>query len=203
MATLSIRTLTPANPKAKTAADERGFFFREQYRAASSGLAGKKNASGREYTKVEGGNHNSRNALRKALERLAESPTAPQDTEVVIIADYAFLSDGLEEERRLVKEGGKEKVVKEEVKREGLLKLLETLRGKFRKMTVLVENSPDGPHAPEGPSSDRQEPDKQMAWVRQAEASGKEQAVQILHVRSEVTPEAYAGFIRASTGLTP
>ena len=145
MPTLSFRTLTHANNKAKVPTDERSHFFREQYKEHGLGFAGKKNVFGREYTVVEGGNHHSRLALRKAFERLIEAPNSSEETDVVIIADYAFLKDGKEEERKLEKVGGKEKMVKVEVEREGIKKLLEEFSPKLRKITVLFEKSQEGP----------------------------------------------------------
>jgi hypothetical protein len=196
MPTLSIRTLTAASNKAKVAADERSYFFREQYRHHSLGLAGKKNAYGREYTQVEGGNHTSRKALKGALERLAESPTAPQDTDVVIIADHAFLEDGSEEERKIIKEGGKDKVAKDEVEREGVRKLLETFRNKFRKITVMFEKSPEGPR-------DSEALDKRLQTLQCLDESGNSHVAYVLHCRNEVPPETYARFIRSAAGMAP
>lgn len=196
MPTLSIRTLTPANNKAKVATDERSSFFREQYRDHSLGLAGKKNSFGWEYTRVEGGNHTSRKALKAALERLAESPTSLQDTDIVLIVDYSFMNNGPEEERRIVKGGEKEKVVKEEIEREGVRTLVETFRSKFRRMTVLFEKSADGPQ-------DGAELDKQIASLRQAGASGEDQSVHVLHAHHEVTATTYSRFVKSCAGMAP
>ncbi len=196
MPTLSIRTLTPANNKAKVAADERSFFFREQYRNHSLGLAGNKNASGWEYTKVEGGNHASRKALKAALERLAESPTSLQDTDIVLIVDYAFMNNGSEEERKIVKEGEKDKIVKEDIEREGVQKLIETFRSQFRTISVLVEKSPEGPQ-------DGREIDKQIQSLRSVDGNAKDHTVRVLHSRTEVTPDQYSRFVKSSAGMAP
>ena len=196
MATLSIRTLTHANNKAKVPTDERSQFFREQYRGHSLGLAGKKNSFGWEYTAVEGGNHHSRHALKRAFERLAESPASPQDTDVIIIADYAFMHDGKEEEKKLEKVGEKEKLVKVEVEREGVQTLLEGFGPKFRKITILFEKSPEGP-------SDGGELDKQIKSLQQADGAGREHIVHVLHSQNDVTPTMYSSFVRCSAGMAP
>lgn len=194
MPTLSIRTLTAASNKAKSAADERVAFFREQYGKHALGLVGKKNAQGVTYTTVEGGNHTSRKALKAALERLAGAPTASEETDLVLIADYAFMKNGKEEERRIVKEGEKEKVVKEDVEREGVHTLLATWGDKFRTVTVLYENSPEG-------SQDERE---LLTAIRPQPApaeSAKDPSVRVLYARREITPELYAGFLKISAGL--
>lgn len=196
MTTFSIRTLSPINPKAKAAVDERACFFREQYRSHSLSLAGKKNLFGRVYSKIEGGNHTSRKALRGALERLAEPACSPQETDVVLIADYAFTDDGLEEEKRIVKEGDKEKIVKDYIEREGVLRLIERFGTKFRRFTVLFEKSPKGPN-------NGAELDKHIASLQQAEASGKDDGVRVLHSQNEVTSATYASFVKACAGMTP
>jgi len=196
MATLSIRTLTPASNKGKVATDERSHFFREYYRNHSLALAGKKNAYGREYTRVEGGNHTSRKALKAALERLAESPSSPQDTDIVLIADHSFMKNGLEDERRIIKAGGKDKAAKEEVEREGVQKLLATLESRFRKITVLYEKSPEG-------SQDERELLKQIRSQQYLAESAKDHCVLVLHSQHEVTPDLYSGFIKSSAGMAP
>ncbi len=196
MPTLSIRTLTHANNKAKVPTDERSQFFREQYRGHSLSFAGKKNSFGMEYLVVEGGNHHSRKALRGALQRLAESPTSPQDTEVIIIADYAFMNDGKEEEKKLEKVGEKEKLVKVEVEREGIGKLLEAFGPKFRRMTVLYEKSPEGPQ-------DGGEFNKHMTSLFQGDERGRDHVVHVLHSQDEVTPGTYSTFVKASAGMAP
>lgn len=193
MSTLSIRTLTAASNKAKVAADERAHFFREQYRRHALSLVGKKNARGWEYTRVEGGNHTSRKALKVALERLAESPTSREDTDLILIADYSFLKNGLEEERRLVKEGDKEKVAKDEVEREGVGRLLDTLGSKFRKVTVLFEKSPE----------DNGALDQHIRSLQHADQSGEGPVARVLHCHVEVIPEAYARFLRFAVGMAP
>jgi hypothetical protein len=193
MPTLSIRTLTAASNKAKVAADERAHFFREQYRRHALGLAGKKNARGWGFTRVEGGNHTSRKALKAALERLAESPTSRDDTDLILIADYAFLKDGMEEERRLVKEGGQEKVAKEEVAREGVGKLLERVGSKFRKVTVLFEKSPE----------ENGSLDQHIQSLQRADQSGDGPVARVLHCHAEVIPEVYARLLWCAAGMAP
>jgi hypothetical protein len=196
MPTLSIRTVTPANNKAKVSTDERSHFFREHYRHQSLSLAGKKNAYGWAYTRVEGGNHTSRKALKAALERLAASPTSPQDTDLVLIADYSFMKNGLEEERRIIKEGGKDKAAKEEVEREGVQQLLATMGSQFRKITVLYEQSPEG-------SQDDRELLKHMRSQQGMAESAKDHGVLILHTQQEVTSDLYADFVKSSAGMAP
>lgn len=194
MPTLSIRTVTAANNKAKAATDERSYFFRKQYRTHARGLVGKKNAHGWEYTRVEGGNHTSRKALKAALERLAESPTSSEDTDLILIADFSFMRNGLEEERRVVKEGEKDKVTKEEVEREGAQTLMATWGSKFRKVTVLYEKSPEG----------SQEERELLKLIRSQQAlvdCTKEHCVRVLHSQREVTPDLYAGFVKSSAGM--
>ena len=194
MATLSIRTLTHANNKAKVPSDERSKFFREQYKEHGLSFAGKTNVFGVEYTAVEAGNHHSRLALRKAFERVLESPSAPQDTDMVIIADHAFLDDGKEEERTLEKVNGKEKMVKVEVEREGIQKLLEEFGPKFRKIAVLVEKSEEGPQ-------EEDELQKQISLLLDAKENSKDHAVRVLHFQQEVTPGLYAQFVNNAAGI--
>jgi hypothetical protein len=196
MATLSIRTLTPASNKAKVSSDERTHFFREYYRNCSLGLAGKKNAFGREYTRVEGGNHTSRKALQAALGRLAESPTSRHDTDLVLIADHSFMKNGLEEERRIIKEGGKDKVAKEEVEREGVQRLLAVWGDRFRKITVLYEKSPEG-------AQDERELLKQIRSQQFMAENAKDHCMLVLHSQHEITPELYSDFVRSSAGMAP
>lgn len=196
MHTLSIRTVTPANNKAKVSTDERSHFFREHYRHQSLGLAGKKNAYGWAYTRVEGGNHTSRKALKAALERLAESPTSSQDTDLLLIADYSFIKNGVEEERRIIKEGGKDKAAKEEVEREGVQQLLATMGSKFRTITVLYERSPEG-------SQDDRELLTHIRSRQGTAESAKNHGVLVLHTQQEVTPDLYSGFVKSSAGMAP
>ncbi len=127
---------------------------------------------------------------------MAESPTAPQDTDVVIIADYAFRTDGKEEEKKLEKVGEKDKMVKVEVEREGVQKLLDGFGPKFRKITVLFENSPEGPQ-------DGGELDKQILSLKQGDESGKDHIVHVLHSPHEVAPITYVSFVRSSAGMAP
>ena len=194
MPTLSIRSVTHASNKAKVPTDERSHFFREQYKEHGLGFAGKKNLFGWEYTTVEGGNHHSRLALKKAFERLLEAPNPSEETDMVIIADYAFLQDGKEEERKLEKVGEKEKMVKVEVEREGIQKLLEEFGPKFRKITVLFEKSQEGPQ-------DGDELDKHLQLVLEEEKSGKHQRVHVFHFQQEVTPSLYSRFVKTSAGM--
>ncbi len=193
MATLSIRTLTPANNKAKVPSDERSQFFREQYKEHGLSFAGKTNIFGVEYTAVEAGNHHSRLALRKAFERILESPTPPQETAMVIIADHAFLSDGKEEERTLEKIDGKDKMVKVEVEREGIQKLLEEFGPKFQKIVVLFEKSEDG--------SKKEEELKQHISLLLDKKAHSQNPVQVLHFQQEVTPGLYAQFVNNAAGI--
>jgi len=194
MPTLSIRTLTHANNKAKVPSDERSQFFREQYKEHGLSFAGRTNIFGAEYTAVEAGNHHSRLALRKAFERLVESPAMAGETDVVIIADYAFLSDGKEEERKLEKVNGKEKMVKVEVEREGIQKLLEEFGPKFGKITVLFENSQEGP-------DEEGELAKHISLLLQAKEDRKKPHVHILHFQKEVTPSLYTQFVNSAAGI--
>ncbi|MBI5853679.1 MAG: hypothetical protein HZB35_00235 [Nitrospirae bacterium] len=151
---------------------------------------------GWEYTRVEGGNHTSRKALKAALERLAESPTSPQDTDLVLIADYSFMKNGMEEERRIIKEGGKDKAAKEEVEREGVQQLLATMGSQFRKITVLYEQSPEG-------SQDDRELLKHMRSQQGMAESAKDHGVLVLHTQQEVTSDLYADFVKSSAGMAP
>ena len=194
MPTLSIRTLTPANNKAKVPSDERSQFFREQYKAHGLSFAGKTNIFGVEYTAVEAGNHHSRLALRKAFERVLESPTPPQETDMVIIADHAFLSDGKEEERTLEKIDGKDKMVKVEVEREGIQKLLEEFGPKFRKIAVLLEKSEEGPQ-------EEAELETHISLLLDAKEQSPDHAVHVLHFQQEVTPPIYARFVNNAAGI--
>lgn len=194
MATLSIRTLTPANNKAKVPSDERSHFFREQYKAHGLSFAGKTNMFGVEFTAVEGGNHHSRLALRKAFERLLEDPTKAEGTTMVIIADHAFLEDGKEEERRLEKVDGKEKLLKVEVEREGIQKLLEKFGPQFGKITVLCENSQEG-------VEEEREFSKHLSLLLQAKENRNAHRVHILHFRKEITPSLYTQFVHSAAGL--
>ncbi len=194
MATLSIRTLTHANNKAKVPSDERSQFFREQYKEHGLSFAGKTNVFGVEYTAVEAGNHHSRLALRKAFERVLESPTAPQETDMVIIADHAFLNDGKEEERTLGKVNGKDKMVKVEVEREGIKTLLEEFGQKFRKITVLFEKSEEGPQ-------EETDLEAHISLLLDVKKTGQDHAVHVLHFQQEVTPPVYAQFVNNAAGI--
>ena len=194
MATLSIRTLTHANNKAKVPSDERSQFFREQYKEHGLSFAGKTNIFGVEYTAVEAGNHHSRLALKKAFERILEASTPPEETDMVLIADYAFLNDGKEEERTLEKVNGKDKMVKVEVEREGIQKLLDEFGPKLRKITVLYEKSQEGPQAED-------ELEKHISLLLDKKENSQDQSVRILHFQKEVTPSLYAKFVNNSAGI--
>ena len=195
MATLSIRTLTHANNKAKVPSDERSQFFREQYKEHGLSFAGKTNIFGVEYTGVEAGNHHSRLALRKAFERLLETPPpVAEETDVVIIADHAFLNDGKEEERKLEKVDGKEKMVKVQVEREGIQTLLKEFGTKLGKITVLFENSQEGPE-------EEEELGKHISLLLQAKESGSDNRVHILHFQKEVTSSLYSQFVNSAAGI--
>ncbi len=193
MATLSIRTLTHANNKAKVPSDERSQFFREQYREHGLSFAGKTNIFGVEYTAVEAGNHHSRLALKKAFERVLESPTLPQETNMVIIADYAFLQDGKEEERTLEKVNGKDKMVKVEVEREGIQALLKEFGEKFQKIVVLFEKSEEGPQKAE-------ELKQHISLLLDKKTHGQN-SIQVLHFQQEVTQALYAQFVNNAAGI--
>ncbi len=193
MATLSIRTVTHANNKAKVPSDERSQFFREQYREHGLSFAGKTNIFGVEYTAVEAGNHHSRLALKKAFERVIESPTRPQETNMVIIADYAFLQDGKEEERTLEKVDGKDKMVKVEVEREGIQALLKEFGEKFQKIVVLFEKSEEG--------LQKEEELKQHIALLLDKKAHPQTPVQVLHFQHEVTPALYAQFVNNAAGI--
>ena len=194
MPTLSIRTLTHANNKAKVPTDERSQFFREQYKEHGLSFAGKTNIFGVEYTAVEAGNHHSRLALKKAFERVLESPTPPQETDMVLIADYAFLNDGKEEERKLEKVDGKDKMVKVEVEREGIQTLLKEFGPKLRKITVLFEKSEEGPQSEE-------ELEKGLSLLLDEKENNQDHSVRVLHYQQEVTPSLYARFVNSSAGI--
>ena len=194
MPTLSIRSLTHASNKAKVPSDERSHFFREQYKEHGLSFAGKTNIFGVEFTAVEAGNHHSRLALRNAFERLLEAPATAEETDMVIIADHAFLDDGKEEERKLEKVNGKDKMVKVEVEREGIQKLLEEYGSKLGQITVLFENSQEGPEE-EGELATH------ISLLLQAKEGSRDNRVHILHFRKEVTPLLYMQFVNNAAGI--
>lgn len=194
MPTLSIRSLTHANNKAKVPSDERSQFFREQYKEHGLSFAGKTNIFGVEYTAVEAGNHHSRLALRKAFERPLETSPTAEEIDMVIIADHAFLTDGKEEERKPEKVDGKEKMVKVQVEREGIQTLLEEFGPKFGRITVLFENSQEGPEE-EG------ELGKHISLLLQAKESSSNNRVHILHFQKEVTSSLYSQFVNSAAGI--
>ncbi len=115
---------------------------------------------------------------------------------VIIVTDYACMDDGEEEEKKLEKVGEKEKLVKVEVEREGVQKLREEFGSKFLKVPVLFEKSPEGPQ-------DGGELEKKIRSLHQADGSGTEHIVRVLHSQDEVTPATYSRFVKAPAGMAP
>jgi hypothetical protein len=117
-----------------------------------------------------------------------------EETDVVIIADHEFLNDGKEEERKLEKVDGKEKMVKVQVEREGIQNLLKEFGTKLGKITVLFENSQEGPE-------EEEELGKHISLLLQAKESGSDNRVHILHFRKEVTSSLYSQFVNSAAGI--
>ena len=85
-------------------------------------------------------------------------------------------------------------MVKVEVEREGIQTLLEEFGPKLGKITVLFENSQEGPEE-EGELA------KHISLLLEAKDSSRDNRVHILHFQKEVTPSLYSQFVNSAAGI--